>query len=393
MFEALSHSALQYYWWFIVSVLGATLVFLLFVQGGQTLLYKIGKTEQQRNLIVNLLGRKWELTFTTLVTFGGAFFAAFPLFYSTSFGGAYWVWILILFAFVVQAVSYEYRRKPNNFLGQKTFEKFLFFNGLVGTVLLGAAVSTFFTGAEFSVNKLNLVNLTRDTMPVISEWKSPFYGLEAVFTLEHWAFLQNLALGIAVFFLSRVLALLYFIKNLNDNELVEKSRKALVLNTLIFLPVFLFWLIRLMTLDGFGVYPDTEEVFKEPFKYFHNLIEQPLLLVLLLAGLVGVLYGLFLAIVKKKENGILFTGSGAFLTVLTLFLLAGYNDTAFYPSTYDLQSSLTLENSSSSKFTLTVMSYVSVIVPIVVLYIWNNWRKMNKQKLSSAEVEKDGHSY
>jgi len=363
------------------------------VQGGQTLLYKIGKTEQQRNLIVNLLGRKWELTFTTLVTFGGAFFAAFPLFYSTSFGGAYWVWNLILFAFVVQAVSYEYRRKPNNFLGQKTFEKFLFFNGLVGTVLLGAAVSTFFTGAEFSVNKLNLVNLTRDTMPVISEWKSPFYGLEAVFTLEHWAFLQNLALGVAVFFLSRVLALLYFIKNLNDNELVEKSRKALVLNTLIFLPVFLFWLIRLMTLDGFGVYPDTEEVFKEPFKYFHNLIEQPLLLVLLLAGLVGVLYGLFLAIVKQKENGILFTGSGTFLTVLTLFLLAGYNDTAYYPSTYDLQSSLTLANSSSSKFTLTAMSYVSVIVPIVVLYIWNNWRKMNKQKLSSAEVEKDGHSY
>lgn len=393
MFESLSHSALQHYWWFIISVLGAMLVFLLFVQGGQTMLYSIGKTDEKRNLLVNTLGRKWELTFTTLVTFGGAFFASFPLFYSTSFGGAYWVWIAILFAFVIQAVSYEYRRKPDNFLGQKTFEVFLFVNGLLGTLLLGTAVSTFFTGAMFSVDKMNLLNLTGDQMPVISQWQTPYYGLEAVWTTEHLAFLQNLSLGLAVFFLSRILAALYFIKNIDDADTSERSRICLKRNTLLFLPFFLFWLIRLMFLDGFAVNPETKEIFIEQGKYLNNFLEMPLLLVLLLVGVVGVLYGIFVSLFRNSENGIFFSGTGTFLTVLALFLNVGFNDTAFYPSLYDLQSSLTIENSSSSKFTLSTMAYVSVMVPFVFLYILNNWRKMNKKKITQAEVNADSHSY
>lgn len=393
MFETLSHTALQEYWWFIGSLLGALLVFLLFVQGGQTFIYKLGKTEEERNIIVNSLGRKWEFTFTTLVTFGGAMFAAFPLFYSTSFGGAYWVWIAILFAFIIQAVSYEYRRKPNNFLGKKTFDVFLFLNGLLGTVLLGTAVSTFFTGSNFSVNKMNITDLASEKMPIISSWNVPTHGLEAVWTTNHLAFLQNLALGLAVFFLARVLALLYFQRNIDYKTIIERTRKALVNNAVLFLVFFLFWLIRLMIIDGFAVNPDTKEVFMEPYKYLHNFIEMPLVLVLLLIGVVGVLWGLFVSVFKKKDNGIWFAGIGTVFTVLALFLIAGYNNTAFYPATPDLQSSLTIANSSSSHFTLTAMSYVSLLVPFVLAYIVYAWRAMDKKKITAEEINSDSHSY
>lgn len=393
MFENLSHLALQEYWWVIISLLGALLVFLLFVQGGQTLIYKLGKTEDERNIIVNSLGRKWEFTFTTLVTFGGAFFASFPLFYSTSFGGAYWVWMIILFAFIIQAVSYEYRRKPNNFLGTKTYEVFLYINGLLATVLLGVVVSTLFTGSAFSVDKMNLLDLTSEKMPVISSWETPYHGLEAMWTLEHLAFLQNLALGLAVFFLSRVLALLYFQRNIDHDKIINRTRKCLKINAVLFLFFFLFWLIRLMLLDGFAVNPDTKEIYLEPYKYLHNLLERPMILVFLLTGVVLVLFGLFHSIFKKKDKGIWFTGSGTVLTVLALFFTAGFNHTAYYPSTFDLQSSLTVENSSSSRFTLTVMAYVSLMVPFVLAYIIYAWRKMDKNKITSEEINSDSHSY
>lgn len=393
MFENLSHFALQQYWWFIISLLGALLVFLLFVQGGQTLIYKLGRSAEERNIIVNSLGRKWEFTFTTLVTFGGAFFASFPLFYSTSFGGAYWVWIAILFAFIIQAVSYEFRRKPNNFLGEKTFEGFLFINGLLGSVLLGTAVSTFFTGSAFSVDKMNLLNLETNRMPIISSWETPFHGLEAIWTVDNLAFLQNISLGLAVFFLARVLGLLYFQRNIEHSQIIDRTKKSLKMNTVLFLLFFLFWIIRLMFLDGFAVNPETKEVFLEPNKYLYNLIERPVILVILLSGIVFVLFGLYNSIFRDKDNGIIFLGPGTILTVLALFFIAGYNNTAFYPSTYDLQSSLTIENSSSSKFTLTAMSYVSLLVPFVLAYIFYAWRKMDKKKITAEEISADNHAY
>ncbi|MCF6184825.1 MAG: cytochrome d ubiquinol oxidase subunit II [Bacteroidales bacterium] len=393
MFETLSHTALQEYWWFIVSLLGALLVFLLFVQGGQTLIYKLGKTADERNIIVNSLGRKWEFTFTTLVTFGGAAFASFPLFYSTSFGGAYWVWMIILFAFILQAVSYEYRRKPNNFLGEKTYDVFLFINGLIATVFLGVAVSTFFTGSMFSVNKMNILDLTSDKMPIISAWETPWHGLEAIWTTAHLAFLQNLALGLAIFFLSRVLALLYFQRNIDNKEIIERTKKCLKRNAAVFLVFFLFWLIRLMFIDGFAINPDTQEIYREPSKYLHNFLEMPVVLIMLLTGVIGVLWGLFVSIFKNKDTGIWFTGIGTVLTVLALLLNAGYNNTSFYPSTFDLQSSLTIANSSSSHFTLTAMSYVSLMIPFVLAYIIYAWRAMDKKKITSEEINSDSHSY
>ncbi len=393
MFENLSLLTLQEYWWIIVSLLGALLVFLLFVQGGQTLIYSLGKTDSERTIIVNSLGRKWEFTFTTLVTFGGAFFASFPLFYSTSFGGAYWVWMAILFAFILQAVSYEYRKKDNNFLGAKTFEVFLNLNGFLGTILLGAAVSTFFTGSQFSIDKMNLLRLTGDKMPIISSWETPFHGLEAIWTTSHLAFIQNIALGLAVLFLSRVLALLYFQNNIENAEIITRTKKCLKVNTVLFLTFFLFWLIRLLFLDGFDVNPETKEVVMEANKYLHNLLEMPLVTVILLIGVVGVLFGLFISIIKNSDKGIWYTGTGTVLTVLALFLIAGFNNTSYYPSTFDLQSSLTIENSSSSHFTLTAMSYVSLLVPFVLAYIFISWRAMDKKKITSEELESESHSY
>lgn len=376
MFETLSHLALQQYWWVIISVLGALLVFLMFVQGGQTLIYALGKSEDERTMLVNSLGRKWEFTFTTLVTFGGAFFASFPLFYATSFGGAYWVWMIILFAFILQAVSYEFRTKAGNFLGQKTYEIFLFINGLLGTVLIGAAVSTFFTGSEFSLNEMNQVS-----------WEGPARGLEAALNI------QNLALGLAVFFLARVLATLYFINDVNDEPIRKRATKQLLINTIPFLVFFLFFVIRLMFLDGYAYDPESNEVSLEANKYFHNLLEMPVVLIVFLLGVVAVLAGIALTLLTKTTRGIWFTGLGTVLAVLALFFLAGFNNTAFYPSSFDLQSSLTIENASSSKFTLTAMSYVSLMIPFVLAYIWYVWRSMNKKKMDRSELTTEDHMY
>ena len=388
MFETFSYIALQQYWWIIVSLLGALLVFLMFVQGGQTLIYTLGKTEDERTVLVNLLGRKWEFTFTTLVTFGGAFFASFPLFYSTSFGGAYWVWLLILIAFVVQAVSYEYRSKPNNVYGKRFFEILLFINGLLGTVLIGTAVATFFTGSGFSVNKLNITLLTGNKMPIISEWTGPAHGLEAALNL------QNLALGLTVFFLARVLALLYFMNRINNAQIMERVKKQLLINAIPFVVFFLTFAGWLMVSDA--VNPTSKHVFMEPYKYLHNLLAMPMVAVLFVAGVVLVLLGIIAPLLKFDKwgsKGIWATGLGTVLTVFSLFLLAGFNNTAYYPSTFDLQSSLTIENSSSSVYTLTVMSYVSLLVPFVLAYIWYAWRSIDNKKIDIEEIKTESHVY
>lgn len=377
---------LQHYWWFLVSLLGALLVFLLFVQGGQSLLFSIGKTELEQKMLLNSTGRKWEFTFTTLVTFGGAFFASFPLFYSTSFGGAYWVWMLILLCFVIQAVSYEYQAKKGNLLGKKTYQVFLIINGIVGPILLGTAVGTFFNGAEFTVNKAQLTDVA---MPVISSWNNPLHGLEAAFVF--W----NLCLGLAVFFLARVQALLYFVNNIDDKDLNARCRKRLIPETGLFLVFFLVFLVHLMLQQGFAVNPDTKEVFMEPYKYFINMIQMPAVLAVLLVGVVLVLFGIIKTILSNTwRKGIWFAGTGTVLTVLALLLCAGWNNTAYYPSIADLQSSLTIENSSSSPFTLKVMSYVSILVPFVLAYIFYAWRALDLHKIDSKEMEeKGGHTY
>ena len=378
MFETLSHAALQQYWWILVSLLGSILVFLLFVQGGQTLIYQLGKTDTDRTIIINTIGSKWEFTFTTLVTFGGAFFASFPLFYSTSFGGAYWVWIIILFAFIIQAVAYEFRSKPENFLGKKVFDGFLFVNGLLSTVLLGAAVSTFFTGSHFIIDSARH-----------SQWTLATRGLEAAFNI------QNLSLGLAVFFLSRVLASLYFFRTINSMDIIEKTRKQLIYNAIPFLVFFLLFTGLLMFKDGFAVNPVSGEVFMAPYKYFHNLIEMPVVALLFLAGVVLVLAGIILPVlsfVKYGEKGIWFSGFGTVLVVFSLFLLAGFNNTAFYPSVADLQSSLTISNSSSSHYTLTAMSYVSLIIPFVLVYIVYVWRIINRKKVDISDLNEE-HVY
>ncbi|HAN76562.1 MAG TPA: cytochrome d ubiquinol oxidase subunit II [Bacteroidales bacterium] len=390
MFETFQYITLQQYWWIIVSLLGAILVFLMFVQGGQTLIYTLGKTEDERTILVNLLGRKWELTFTTLVTFGGAFFASFPLFYSTSFGGAYWVWMLILIAFVLQAVSYEYRKKPNNFFGQRFYEVLLFINGLLGTILIGTAVATFFTGSEFSVDKMNLTRLTGNKMPIISEWTGLAHGLEAAFNL------QNLALGLTVFFLARVLALLYFMNRINNSEIMERVKKQLLYNAIPFVVLFLTFTIWLLLSDGFAVNPTTKEVFIEPYKYLHNLLQMPIVAIIFVLGVALVLIGIIRPLtcfVKCSTKGIWASGIGTILTVFSLFLLAGFNNTAYYPSTFDLQSSLTIENSSSSLYTLTIMSYVSLLIPFVIAYIWYAWRAIDNKKIDIEEIKTETHVY
>jgi len=385
MFETLSHLALQQYWWVIISLLGSILVFLMFVQGGQTLIGQIAQNDVQKTMLVNSIGRKWDLGFTTLVTFGGAFFASFPLFYATSFGGAYWVWMIILFSFIIQAVSYEFRRKPGNFLGEKTYNTFLFINGLIGTILIGAAVGTFFTGSEFSVDNLRL---TADTDNAITRWETPFNGLEAGLNV------QNILLGLSVFFLSRVLGTLYFISTIDDEAIFKNSQKQLRYNTIPFLAIFISFMILLLTKEGFAVNPENKEVFMEPYKYLHNYLQKPLLLILLLVGVTGVLGGIGVTLFKNSKKGLWYSGFGTVFTVLSLFLVAGFNNTAYYPSTFDLQSSLTIENSSSSHYTLTVMSYVSLMVPFVIAYIWYAWRSMNKKPIDADEVETDGgHMY
>ena len=394
MFSFLDYNGLQHYWWMIVSLLGALLVFMLFVQGGQTLIFSLAKTEKEKTMLLNATGRKWEITFTTLVTFGGAFFASFPLFYSTSFGGAYWVWMAILFAFIIQAVSYEFRSKANNFLGTKTFDVFLFINGVLGSILLGVAVSTFFTGSEFSVEKSNIINQNLQKMPIISAWETPFHGLEAIWTVEKLAFLQNISLGLAVFFLARILANLYFQKIIDSENIQKNSIKSLKINSILFLVFFLFWLIRLLLIDGFAVNPANQEVSMEAHKYLNNFLEMPFVLVVFLIGVVSVLVGIFINVFRKSKNGIWFSGIGTVLTVWMLLLNAGFNNTAFYPSTYNLQNSLTIYNSSSSEFTLRTMSYVSLLVPFVLAYIALVWKKLDAKNISEKDLEEtEAHVY
>ena len=376
MFESLSLLSLQQYWWLIVSLLGALFVFLMFVQGGETLFFTIAKNEEEKALLVNTLGRKWEFTFTTLVTFGGAFFASFPLFYATSFGGAYWVWFAILISFVIQAVSYEFRKKPANFLGARTYEVFLFINGLLGPLLVGTAVGTFFNGAMFSLDDMKHVT-----------WGTPFRGLEAVLTFH------NLALGLAVLFLSRILGLLYFMNSVDNKTIFERSKKQLLYNTVPFLAFFLYFVIALLFKDGFAYQPESGAISIESYKYLHNLLAMPVNTLMFLVGVVGVLWGIISTLQKGGTKGIWFSGGGTVLTVWALLILAGFNHTSFYPSVFDLQSSLTIENASSSHFTLTVMSYVSLFVPFVLGYIWYAWKAMNNKQISSEELEQEHHVY
>lgn len=376
---------LQHYWWFVVSLLGALLVFLLFVQGGNSLLFCPGKTEEQKKMMINSTGRKWEFTFTTLVTFGGAFFASFPLFYSTSFGGAYWLWMIILFSFVLQAVSYEFQSKAGNLLGKTAYRIFLVINGVVGPVLLGGAVATFFTGSDFYINKGNIADAA---MPVISQWANGWHGLDAL--LNPW----NVVLGLAVFFLARILGALYFINNINEDDLVRRCRRALWGNTVLFLVFFLAFVIRTLLADGYAVRPETGEVFMESYKYLTNFLQMPVVLLVFLAGVVAVLWGIIRTLWKPAfDKGIWFAGAGTVLTVLALLLVAGYNNTAYYPSTHDLQSSLTLANSCSSRFTLKVMAYVSILVPFVLAYIFYAWRSIDNRKIDAKEMEEGGHAY
>ena len=372
---------LQQYWWFVVSLLGGILVFLLFVQGGNSLLFCLGKTEKHRQMMIYATGRKWEFTFTTLVTFGGAFFASFPLFYSTSFGGAYWLWMLILFSFVLQAVSYEFQTKAGNLLGKNTYRAFLVLNGVVGTVLLGGAVATFFTGSAFYVDKENITDVA---MPVISQWANGWHGLDAL--ANPW----NVVLGLAVFFLARILGILYFINSMAEIELVKRCRRALWANTVLFLVFFLAFVVRTLVADGYAVQPETGEIYMEPFKYLHNFLAMPVVLLLFLLGVVGVLWGIVRTLWKPGfDKGIWFAGAGTVLTVCALFLIVGYNHTAYYPSTVDLQSSLTLANSSSSLFTLKTMAYVSILVPFVLAYIFYAWRSIDNKKIDARELEGD----
>ena len=375
---------LQHYWWAVVSLLGALLVFLLFVQGGNSMLFCLGKSEEHRKIMVNSTGRKWEFTFTTLVTFGGAFFASFPLFYSTSFGGAYWLWMIILFSFVLQAVSYEFQSKAGNLLGQNTYRVFLVINGVVGPVLLGGAVATFFTGSAFVIDKGNMADTL---MPVISRWANGWHGLDAL--ANPW----NVVMGLAVFFLSRILGALYFINNIADADLVARCRRSLWANTGLFLVFFLSFLVRTLVADGFAVQPETGEIYLEPYKYLHNFLAMPLVLVVFLLGVASVLGGIVRTLWKPTyDKGIWLTGIGTVLTVFALLLSVGYNDTAYYPSSADLQSSLTLGNSCSSRFTLEVMAYVSILVPFVLAYIFYAWRRIDNRKIDARELE-DEHTY
>jgi cytochrome d ubiquinol oxidase subunit II len=377
MFESFSQLALQQYWWVIVSLLGSFLVFLMFVQGGQTLIYAVGKTEDERSLIVNSLGRKWEFTFTTLVTFGGAFFASFPLFYSTSFGGAYWVWMLILISFVLQAVSYEFRSKPNNLLGHKAYEYFLLFNGAAGTILVGTAVGTFFNGAAFSVNEMNL-----------SQWETPFHGLEAAL-VPH-----NLLLGLSVFSLARVLALLYFLNNIGHEQIATRAKIRLFGNSIAFTACFVTFTVMLLLMEGFNYDPATGVVNREAYKYLHNLLAMPAVLALFLAGVALALFGIIKSLACSRfTGGIWYTGAGTILTVLALFLTAGLNHTCYYPSIHEIQDSLTVENSSSSRYTLVAMSYVSLFVPFVLAYIAWAWRKINRKPITTEELNGEPHKY
>lgn len=375
MFFGLELSGLQIYWWIIVSLLGGLLVFMFFVQGGQSLLHIIAKSELEKTMLVNSLGRKWELGFTTLVLFGGACFAAFPLFYSVSFGGAYWVWLAILFCFILQAVSYEYRKKEGNLLGSKVYEIFLWINGVFGVFLIGVAVSTFFSGSHFVLDSRNFV-----------EWSKASRGLEAL--LEP----ANYLLGLSLVFLSQILGASYFLNNINDEIIAKRARKAMFVATLVFLPCILGFLAWICLKDGFYVGEDGK-VSLESYVYLYNFLSQPYLIVGLLLGVLAVLFGIFLNVFKRSTKGIFPLGVGSVLVVMMVFLNVGLGNSAFYPSIADLQSSLTIQNASSSYYTLSVMSYVSLLVPFVLAYIAYVWRAMDRVKITKEEMSNDTHAY
>ena len=374
----MTYEFLQHYWWFLVSLLGAILVFMMFVQGGNSLIFSLGRTPEERRMLINSTGRKWALTFTTLVTFGGAFFASFPLFYSTSFGGAYWLWMIILFTFVLQAVSYEFQNKLGNFLGPKTFQWCLVVNGIVGPLLIGGAVATFFDGSNFIIEKANLMD---GMQPIISKWANASNGLDAL--LDPW----NLILGFAVFFLARVLGLLYYINNIKDDVIESRATVQLLGNAVTFLIFFLAFVIRTLLKDGYAWQPETGLIFMEPYKYLHNLLDMWYLLIVFVIGVVLVLYGIFRTVVSKTYvKGIWPAGIGVVLTVLVLLLIAGWNHTAYYPSNADVQSSLTIANSCSSEFTLRTMAIVSLLIPFVLAYIAYAWYSLDKKKIDKKEM-------
>ena len=380
----MTYDFLQHYWWFIISLLGALLVFLLFVQGANSMIFQLGKTEEERRMLINSTGRKWEFTFTTLVTFGGAFFASFPLFYSTSFGGAYWVWVLILFTFIIQAISYEFQNKAGNLFGVRTFQTGLIINGILGPLLLGGAVATFFTGSNFIVEKGNITDFMQ---PVISHWANGSRGLDVL--LNPWVVI----FGISVVFLARILGTLYVNNNVNDDIIRGRVRKQLLVNTVLFLLFFLPFLIVTLVGEGYAV-NEAGVIVMEPMKYLNNLLAMWPLAIILLVGVVLLLFGIVKTVLKPVYvRGIWPAGIGVVLVVLVLFLIAGWNNTAYYPSTADQQSSLTLQNSSSSEFTLKAMFYVSFLVPFVLAYIVYAWRAIDKKAIDRKEIAEDDHAY
>ena len=380
----MTYDFLQHYWWFIISLLGALLVFLLFVQGANSMIFQLGKTEEERRMLINSTGRKWEFTFTTLVTFGGAFFASFPLFYSTSFGGAYWVWVLILFTFIIQAISYEFQNKAGNLFGVRTFQTGLIINGVLGPLLLGGAVATFFTGSNFIVEKGNITDFMQ---PVISHWANGSRGLDVL--LNPWVVI----FGISVVFLARILGTLYINNNVNDDIIRGRVRKQLLVNTVLFLLFFLPFLIVTLVGEGYAV-NEAGVIVMEPMKYLNNLLAMWPLAIILLVGVVLLLFGIVKTVLKPEYvRGIWPAGIGVVLVVLVLFLIAGWNNTAYYPSTAELQSSLTLQNSSSSEFTLKAMFYVSFLVPFVLAYIVYAWRAIDKKAIDRKEIAEDDHAY
>lgn len=391
-----TYSFLQHYWWLLVSLLGALLVFLLFVQGGQTFLIGTKKDKLLNQMLVNSTGRKWEFTLTTLVTFGGAFFASFPLFYSTSFGGAYWVWIITCLMFVIQAISYEYQSKHGNVLGKKGYQTLLVINGIMAPLLLGAIVSTLFMGGNFTIDKSQIYDFGA-MRGAISEWSTyngvMLHGLEAV--LNPW----NLVLGVAVLFLARVTGLLYFINNIDDSVLQAKARKSLPLNAIIFVVLFVAYVVKLITMTGLryspsALDPGVGSFVQEPFLYWHNLLQMPIVLIIFLVGVLLVLLGIGLTIFKKNfRKGVWIEGVGVVLAVLAMLLLAGWNNTAYYPSLADAQSSLSIKNSSSSFYTLRAMSYVSILIPFVLAYIWFAWKSIDSKKITRKEIESSEHTY
>ncbi len=372
----ISYLFLQHYWWVIISLLAGLLVFLMFVQGGQSFIFSLSGNESQKTMIINALGRKWEFTFTTLVTFGGAFFASFPLFYASSFGGAYWVWMTILFSFIIQAIAYEYRSKPSNVFGTKTFDVFLFINGALGPFLIGTAVGTFFSGSEFSLNEMNQVS-----------WANRWHGLEALIDA------RNLSLGLAVLFLTKMNGLLYLINTIEDEDLNAASFNKLITNSVFFLAFFIFFLITLLIAEGYQVDNISGTIVTEKFKYLNNLLDMPVVLIIFLSGVLAVLYGAGISVFRHSRKGIWFTGSGTIMTVLALFLIAGFNNTAFYPSSFDPGSSLTIGNASSSFFTLKTMMYVSFIIPFVFAYIWFAWKEINRKRITRLEMKDGEHIY